>query len=377
MLNLIKKMLKCASAVILVLSFFVLVPFFLVYRKFLQYKIIEGRNERLSKGINELKSVKIGDIQQWISVRGENKKNPLLLIISGGPGFSMMPFSFIFNSLESNFTIIQWDQRGAGKTYRANEKSISQSITINQMHADTLEIVNYLRNQFKKEKIFILGHSWGSVLGLKLAQDYPELIYGYIGIGQLIHTKINEKIGYDNVLKIAYENSNKRAIKSLEKLNSFKKADLTNLTMKDFSVLRKWQFQLNNVVAIKKFDLLIIIRNAFCVPEYSLLDYFYLIRGTLNLLKSKKFFDEILNINLENKTSYCTPIYIFSGKNDFVTNPLPIYEYFKKIVAPHKEYVCFEESGHNLFFEETDKFVESLCSVKQVLIMPSKIDETC
>jgi pimeloyl-ACP methyl ester carboxylesterase len=146
--------------------------------------------------------------------------------------------------------------------------------------------------------------------------------------------------------------------------------------MKNFSVLRKWQFQLNNILAIKKFDFLMIIKNALCVPEYSLLDYLYLIRGTISLLKSKKFFDEILNINLEEKINYYTPIYIFSGRKDFVTNPSSNYEYFKKIEAPHKEYVWFEKSGHNLFFEETDKFVQCLCTVKQALITPSKIGET-
>jgi len=207
-------------------------------------------------------------------------------------------------------------------------------------------------------------HSWGSVLGLKLAQDHPELIYGYVGIGQFINTKINEKIGYDNTLKIAYENNNKSAIRALEKLSSFKNAELSNLTIKDFSVLRKWQFQFNKI-AINKFHLFRIIMNALCVPEYSLLDYFYLIRGTFNLLKSKMFFDEILDVNLGDKKDYCTPIYIFAGRNDFITHPLPIYEYFKKIEAPYKECIWFEDSGHNLFFEETDKFVNCLCSVNK------------
>ncbi|HEV8080630.1 MAG TPA: alpha/beta hydrolase [Chitinophagaceae bacterium] len=214
------------------------------------------------------------------------------------------------------------------------------------------------------QRSLILGHSWGSALGLKLAQDYPELIYGYIGVGQFINTNINEKIGYENALKIAYENNNKNAIKALEKLSSFKNAELTNLTIKDFSVLRKWQFQLNKV-GINKFDFFLIIINALCVPEYSLLDYFYLICGTFNLLKSKTFFDEILNINLGDKTNYCTPIYIFAGRKDFITPSSPIYEYFKKIEAPYKEYIWFENSGHNLFFEETDKFVKCLCTVNE------------
>jgi len=160
-LNLIKSIFKYIGIIIIILTIVPLLPALLFYRKYLQYKIIEDRNKRLNEGFNELRSIKIGNIQQWISVRGENKQNPLLLVIHGGPGFSMMPFSSIFNSLESNFIIVQWDQRSTGKTYRANKKSISQSVTIDQMHADTLEIVNYLINHFKKEKIFVLGH-WGT-----------------------------------------------------------------------------------------------------------------------------------------------------------------------------------------------------------------------
>lgn len=362
-LNLIKKMVKYVGIIVVVLLVLSLFPAFLVYRKYLQYRITKRRNKRLKDGINILEPINIGGIQQWISVRGENTENPLLLILHGGPGFSMMPYSSIFDSLESNFIIVQWDQRGAGKTYAVNQKSppLSETITIEQMQADTLEVVNHLRHRFKKEKIFVLGHSWGSILGLKLAQDHSELLHAYIGVGQFINTKVNERIGYDNALKVAYEKNNKKAIKALESLTLYRSNDIS---LNELFVLRKWQFHLNGIL-IKKSMLFSIIINALSATEYSLLDYLKLIRGLFSLSKSKTMFTEILNIALEDKTNFSTPIFIFGGRKDPVTPSLPIHEYFNKIKAPYKEYIWFENSGHNLFFEETDKFVKCLFGVSK------------
>ena len=102
-------------------------------------------------------------------------KNPILLFIHGGPGSAFIPLARAFQGpWEKYFTIVQWDQRGAGKTYSSNTKEAQQtSMSIERMNADTLEMVNYLRGRFKREKIFVLGHSWGSVLGLRLAHDHP------------------------------------------------------------------------------------------------------------------------------------------------------------------------------------------------------------
>lgn len=362
-LTLIKKLAQYSGLIIAVLLMLPMLPAFLIYRKYLQFRINKNRSQRLSNGINLLEPIQIGGLKQWISVRGENKENPLLLILHGGPGFSMMPYSSIFDSLESNFTIAQWDQRGTGKTYAANKKLLSSdSITIKQVQTDTLEIVNYLRHRFKKEKIFVLGHSWGTVLGLTLAHDHPELLYAYIGVGQLINAKINEQIGYDNTLKIAYEKNNKKAIKALENLTSFRS---NHFTMKELLALRKWQFHFNGIL-IKKLTLLSITINALSAPEYSLLDYINLIRGLFSLSKSKAMFTEIMNIALEDKTHFSTAIFILGGRKDPITPSLPVYEYFKKIKAPSKEYIWFENSGHNLFFEETDKFVQCLQTVSKI-----------
>src|SRR6202035_746658 len=155
---------------------------------------------------------------QWIEVRGRNVNNPIFLFIHGGPGVAFIPMSGAFqNPWEKYFTVGQWDQRGAGKTYASNDKELQRrTMNVPQMEQDTLEVVNYLRNRFKREKIFVLGHSWGSVVGLWVANEHPALIYAYVGVGQVINTEQNEEVGYKDALKEGHKRPNEQAVEALE-----------------------------------------------------------------------------------------------------------------------------------------------------------------
>jgi pimeloyl-ACP methyl ester carboxylesterase len=190
----------------------------LLYRAYRQHEVAERRAIRSLNRITSLERVPIGGIGQWIEVRGENVNNPILLWIHGGPGVAFIPLAGAFQApLEQHFTVVQWDQRGAGKTYASNDKELQRrTMNIPQMEEDTLEVVNYLRNRFHREKIFVLGHSWGSVLGLWLAHEHPELIYAYIGVGQLVNAQQNREVMYRDVLAAARERRNQNAIKDLE-----------------------------------------------------------------------------------------------------------------------------------------------------------------
>ena len=163
--------LGCLCLVVVVLSFA------LSYRKYLQHKVAEERAITSATGINSLDRVRIGGIDQWIEVRGQNVNNPILLIIHGGPGVAFIPLAASFQGpWENYFTVVEWDQRGAGKTYASNDKDLQRrTMTVSQMEQDTLEVANYLRNRFQRRKIFVMGHSWGSLLGLWLAHEHPDL----------------------------------------------------------------------------------------------------------------------------------------------------------------------------------------------------------
>jgi dipeptidyl aminopeptidase/acylaminoacyl peptidase len=129
-------------------------------------------------GISELKAIEINGIKQWISIRGNDPRNPILLFLHGGPGSPMMAESWTFQKpWEDFFTVVQWDQRGAGKTFGEAGRKVDPSMTVDQMQADAEAVVDWLRRTYQKPKIFLLGHSWGSILGVKVAQHHPEWLY--------------------------------------------------------------------------------------------------------------------------------------------------------------------------------------------------------
>ena len=153
-----------AALVVLVLLLF---SSALLWRLHRQHAVSQRHAILSPRGIDSLERVRIGGIDQWIEVRGQDVNSPILLFIHGGPGVAFIPLSGSFQSAwEAHFTVVQWDQRGAGKTYASNDLGIQRnSMNLPQMQQDALELTNYLRARFKREKIFVIGHSWGSVLG--------------------------------------------------------------------------------------------------------------------------------------------------------------------------------------------------------------------
>lgn len=240
-----------------------------IYRYFAQRNIARSRAIHSSDGIDTVERVSIGGIEQWIEVRGESLKNPILLFIHGGPGTAFTPIARVFQSpWEKYFTVVQWDQRGAGKTYTSNSKDVlRQTMNIERMHADTLEMVNYLRKRFGRDKIFVLGHSWGSILGLQLAHNHPELLYAYIGVGQDTDSWQNEVVLYRDTLAEARRTQNKDAIQQLTSIAPYPSP---NITFKQIRVMREWSGTLigpsqadNSWMGLK---------TIFLTPEYSLLN---------------------------------------------------------------------------------------------------------
>ena len=169
------------------------------------------------RGIDERLEIPVGGTQQWISVRGRDSRNPIILMIHGGPASPEMQTSWTWQSdWEDYFTVVQWDQRGSGKSYVANDPAtIGPTLSLKQISADAAEVVQYLRGKYGKTKIFVIGHSWGSLVGLTLAHEHPEWLYAYIGMGQVISGKENERVGYQLTLKLAEAQNNAAAVAEL------------------------------------------------------------------------------------------------------------------------------------------------------------------
>ncbi|MFX1337863.1 MAG: alpha/beta fold hydrolase [Promethearchaeota archaeon] len=311
-----------------------------------------------SNSVTSLEKVKIGGMDQWIIIRGHDKGNPILLFLHGGPGSTEGPFAYKFQrGLEEHFIVVNWDQRGAGKSY--SRRIPKESMNIEQFILDTHELIQLLLNRFNKKKLFLIGHSWGSILGTLVVSRYPELIQAYVGIGQVVNILENEKISYKYTIDQAKERGNKKALKQLKKLEPYPEKDINDT--KTLRKQRKWLMKFNGVMH-NETSWWPYIKIALGSPEYSLKDMIKFIRGlkfSMEIMWSQLFEIDFLKQISELKV----PVYICMGRYDYNT-PFELAEnYFNQLKAPKKQFIWFEDSAHLLNTEEYEKFNNFLIDV--------------
>lgn len=171
-------------------------------------------------GVERLERVRIGGIDQWVSIRGRDSRNPILLVIHGGPGYVLMPESWwMSRDWEEYFTVVHWDQRGAGKTLLINDpKKLAPTMTLARSVADGEEMVGWLRKEFGKRKVFVLGHSAGTYVGTQLALRHPDWLYAYIGVGQMADMPESERRGWAFAMDGARRAGDAHAIQELQSI---------------------------------------------------------------------------------------------------------------------------------------------------------------
>src|ERR1700733_3965486 len=332
----------------------------LFYRKHLQHKVAEERAVTSPPGIDSLEPVRIGGIDQWIEVRGQNVNNPILLVIHGGPGVAFIPLAAAFQGpWEKYFTIVEWDQRGAGKTYASNNRELQRAtMNVQQMEQDTLDVANYLRGRFQRKKIFVLGLSWGSLLGLWLAHEHPDLIYAYVGVGQAIIPERDEEVAFQDALQEARRSHNEQAVKELSSIAPYPPPDRD---LSNGRIAKPWEAVLLGppTRGAAFLDPGRIVTSLVSAPEYSLADDFSFVRGQRFSLDT--LLPKIINMDLSKLgPEFRVPVFFFQGRYDPYCRPSLVQDYSQTIKAPQKDLVWFESSGHFPFFEEKQKFADEL-----------------
>ena len=260
--------------------------------------------------------VPIGGIEQWIQIRGEDRNNPVLLFVHGGPGASTLTLSSGWQPWEKYFTVVQWDQRGTGRTYRMTGSSIAPTMTVDRMTQDGIEVAEFLQTHLHKSKLILVGHSWGSFLGIHMVKERPALFFAYVGTGQIIGSPTWKA-------------------KPLESAQGFHDSGLGN----NFKI------------------------SPLTMPGFTLLDYYYEWRGSQ--LSHKYLFGlngpmgkaDLRSLGLD----FSVPIFFFEGTEDFNTPIEPAERYLEEISAPHKEFVRFEGANHFLPLNRPDEFLKELC----------------
>jgi len=312
-----------------------------------------NKKARSLRSIAALEQVRIGDTDQWILIRSEDVvANPILLMLHGGPGTSELTFLRHYTKdLEKYFTVVNWDQRGAGKSFRAGKDE--SKMTIDQLIEDTRELVAYLLQRFGKKEIILQGRSWGSALGMLTVSKYPELFYAYVGIGQISNMDRSEKASYRWTLEQAYHRGDIKAIRELEAMGQ---PPYNGDWLTKFNTQRKYvakyggEMYGNSMGGNGK-----MVRSILRSPEYTMADkltYKKAAMRSLRLLNPQlmkvDLFDTVPNVEV--------PVFIAEGRYDQVVPCQIAAEYFEVLQAPSKELIWFEQSAHMPDIEERERF---------------------
>jgi proline iminopeptidase len=320
--------------------------------------IANARKIVTPRGVERLEKVRIGGIDQWVSIRGVDRRNPVLLLIHGGPGYVSIPMSWWFSrGWEEYFTVVQWDQRAAGKTYLLTDPAtIAPTLTRERMIADTEEMAAWVRSQLGKDKIFVLGHSWGSFLGLQLAERHPEWLYAYIGVGQLIDGLESERRGWHFAMDAARRAANAEAVRQLEAIAPYA-APARIIPIKDIYVERKWVGYYGGVMAYRR-DNSADSALAQLSPDYSDQEIRRIWEG--NEFATPYLLPELVALDLTTTNKLAVPLILFEGRHDRNVNSEVAATWFDTVKAPEKHLVWFEHSAHMPMTEEPGKFLLSL-----------------
>jgi pimeloyl-ACP methyl ester carboxylesterase len=320
--------------------------------------IANARKILTPNGVERLEKVRIGRIDQWVSVRGTDRRNPVLLHIHGGPGYVSIPMSWWFaRGWEEYFTVVQWDQRAAGKTQLLNDPAaVEPTLTTGRMIADAEEMAAWARNEFGKQKIFVLGHSYGSFLGIQLAQRHPDWFYAYIGVGQIINGPQNERQGWNFAMTAARKENNTEALRELNAIAPYPPADKL-VSIDDLYTQRKWVGYYGGVMAYR--------HNNADDSALSLLSPDYTDAEIGRIWEGNKFATPILlppliNFDMSATTRFPIPLILLEGRHDYTVVSDVTAKWFAKVSAPEKHLVWFELSGHMPMTEEPGKFLLSL-----------------
>ena len=306
-------------------------------------------------GVSESMFVEINGTRQWISIYGEDLDNPVLLYLHGGPGSATSPYDYAFTRQWADvYTVVTWDQRNCGKSYDAGQNGVA--LTYDLFMDDGLDMTTFLLDYLGKEKITLLGHSWGTYLGANLALTYPELYDAYIGTGQMVDMNENEAALREVAAGWVGDDA-----EGLESLGLLTPEHLTkeHLVTRN-QILEKYGYGM--MVEGTDYNLpLACIFN----PNYSIGDFVNYMGSDYSVYMDFILSDEFSKFSLLGKTEYAVPYYNINGDRDYQTNYVLAQEYFDEVKAPYKEMFIMAGATHGLLESRSEEFSKILHEIAE------------
>jgi pimeloyl-ACP methyl ester carboxylesterase len=322
------------------------------------WAFLRARNARdyaivTPNGIDEGQYVEVGGIQQWITIRGEDRNNPVLLFLHGGPGDATNPWGYAgFRLWFRHFTVVQWDQRGAGRTFGNNRAAPLHDMTVARMTQDGVELADILRKQLRKDKIVLVGHSWGSILGVLMVKARPDLFYAFVGTGQVADPATSYTVAHRELLKKAETLKDERAIRELLDVGPPPYRD-----GRGYGVQRKWSNFFEGADAF----IASMVGFALTAPGYTLRDVNDWFDG--QNASAERLVPQTSALDARTLGGdFAAPVFVIQGAEDFTTPTSLARSFIDAARAPDKGFVAIEGSGHFAVFMKSSAFLDQLVS---------------
>ena len=311
--------------------------------------------------IDEAKFLKVGGIEQWVTIRGEDRANPVVLVLHGGPGDATNPWGYAgFRTWLKTYTVVQWDQRGAGRTLGRNGQGSAATLTIPRLVQDGVELADAVRTYLRKDKIILIGHSWGSVLGVLMAKAKPNLFHAFVGTGQVgvggDLTRQNQ-VAYDALLAKARSSADARAVRELEEIGRPPRKD-----GRGHQVQRRWANLFEGadsfIASMGWFGL--------TAPGYTTKDVNDWFDGQ-NLSGERLVTQQhsLAPTALAGRVE--VPVFVIQGADDFTTPTSLAKAFIASVEAPHKAFVTIK-GGHFAVFMNSSEFLKELGALLAITV---------
>ncbi|KRB82913.1 hypothetical protein ASE00_13000 [Sphingomonas sp. Root710] len=333
-------------------------------------KDVIGQVNRIGspQGIAELRKLRINGIDQWISIRGKDRRNPVLLFLHGGPGYTMMPAAWAWQApFEDFFTVVQWDQRGAGKTFLANDpQAVAPTMKFDTMVDDGIALIEQLRLMTGQRKIFLIGHSWGSSLGLYMAARRPDLLYAYIGAGQAVDGDRSLAATAAEVEALARAANDTTVADALAGINRDPASISRNAGLIN-RYARYYGGMIYDPAARDADSLSVTYRNLVrASPDYTAEEQEAWLKGV-------RFSVEHLNgqsdrVDRDAPKVIKVPLLLLVGEHDLITNHRVADQWFAAIRAPVKKKVSLPDAAHMMFTEQPGLILRSLLDFSEPIM---------
>jgi pimeloyl-ACP methyl ester carboxylesterase len=316
----------------------------------------QAASARIAASVHEEMYVRIGGIEQWITIKGEDRDNPAVLFLHGGPGDAQSPFAdAMYAGWDKQFTLVQWDQRGAGRTFGKSGPSVEPTLTIERMTQDGNDVAKYLAQHLGKKKIILVGGSWGSILGVNMVHANPNLFYAYVGTAQLVNWQKNVAASYARVLELAHAADDQQAVSAL-----------TDIGAPPWKSIRTWA-KFHKLERLYQATLV----TAPVAPEGINPVYASTKERTQWAAADDFNFLHFVGLDMSGPltavdlpalgTEFVVPVFIIQGAADLTALPELAKMYFNSIKAPHKQFYLAPGSGH-------EPTATSLALIHKVLI---------